>query len=116
MGKCEEAGKPSVVVRIVCRELESWYFGDLPAVERGLGIDNLRRYANKARYRTPDAIDSPSRELKKITSDAYSKIDGSREIGIQMSTEQNRSHSFGVFIAAVKHLVRDTSDNPQFGQ
>ncbi len=34
MGKCKEAGKSSVVVRIVCRELESWYFGDLRACRR----------------------------------------------------------------------------------
>ena len=30
--KCEEAGKPETIVRIACRELESWYFGDLAAV------------------------------------------------------------------------------------
>ena len=60
--KCEEAGKPAALVRIVCRELESWYFGDLPAVEQGLGLDNLRRHARRSRYRVPDAIDSPASE------------------------------------------------------
>ena len=115
MGKCEEAGRRSAVVRIVCRELESWYFGDLPAVEQGLGIDNLRRYANRASYRIPDAISAPSRELKKITHDAYQKVGGSREIGPWMS-EKNTSHSFRVFMAAVKRLVRDARDTRQFGQ
>ena len=116
VGKCEEAGKSSAVVRIVCRELESWYFGDLAAVEQGLGLDNLRRHARRSHYRDPDAIGSPSSELKRITHGAYQKVGGSREIGPRMSTEQNTSHSFRVFMAAVKHLVGDTRDTRQFGQ
>lgn len=109
MEKCDEAGKSSAVVRIVCRELESWYFGDLQAVEQGLALDNLRRHANKAKYREPDSIHSPSLELKKITSGAYQKVGGSREIGPRMSLEGNKSHSFRVFLAAVRHLA-DLSD------
>ena len=116
MGKCEEAGKQAAVVRIVCRELESWYFGDLPAVEVGLGLDNLRRHARRSRYRVPDAIDSPASELKKITHGAYQKVGGSREIGLRMSTEQNTSHSFQVFMSAVKRLAEDARGTRQFGQ
>ena len=115
MEKCEEAGK-SAVVRIVCRELESWYFGDLLAVEHGLGLENLRRYARRSRYRDPDAINSPASELKKITQGVYQKVGGSREIGRRMSTEQNTSHSFRVFMAAVKHFASDTDGTRQFGQ
>ena len=103
--KCKEAGKCSAVVRIVCRELESWYFGDLQAVERGLGLANLRRYADKQRYRIPDSIHSPSLELKKITRDAYQKVRGSREIGPYMSLDLNASHSFGVFVATLRQLA-----------
>ena len=116
MGKCEEAGKSSAVVRIVCRELESWYFGDLPAVEQGLGLDDLRRYARRSRYRIPDAIDSPASELKKITQGAYQKVGGSREIGLRMSTEQNTSHSFQVFMSAVQRLADEARGTRQFGQ
>ena len=116
MGKCEEAGKSSAVVRIVCRELESWYFGDLQAVEQGLGLDNLRRYARRSRYRVPDAIVSPYSALKEITQGAYQKVGGSREIGRRMSTEQNTSHSFRVFMAAVNRLASCTHDTRQFGQ
>lgn len=39
--KCNEAQKPDTIVRIACRELESWYFGDLKAVEKGLELSNL---------------------------------------------------------------------------
>ena len=105
MGKCKEAGKSSAVVRIVCRELESWYFGDLLAVEQGLELDNLRRYAGRSKYRVPDSIHSPSLELKKITHGVYQKVSGSREIGSRMSIEGNRSHSFHVFIAAVRQIA-----------
>ena len=103
--KCEEAGKPSAVVRIVCRELESWYFGDLVAVEHGLGLSNLRDHAAKRKYRVPDSIHSPSSELKKITGDAYQKVRGSREIGPHLRPDSNTSHSFGVFVATVRHLA-----------
>ena len=51
--------------------------------------------------------------MKKITQGAYQKVGGSREIGLRLSTEQNTSHSFRVFMAAVKHLASDTH---QFGQ
>lgn len=103
--KCEDADKPAAVVRIVCRELESWYFGDLRAVEQGLELDNVRRHARRAKYRVPDAIHSPSAELEKITRGAYQKVGGSRAIGSRMSLDGNTSHSFGVFVAAVRRLV-----------
>ena len=106
--QCDDAGKPDAVVRIVCRELESWYFGyfgDLQAVEQGLELHNMRRHARHSKYRVPDSIHSPASELKKITHGAYQKVGGSRAIGHRMSLEGNTSHSFGVFVEAVRRLV-----------
>lgn len=103
--QCDDAGKPDTVVRIVCRELESWYFGDLQAVEQGLELHNMRRHARQSKYRVPDSIHSPSSELKKITRGAYQKVGGSRAIGRRMSLDGNTSHSFGVFVEAVRRLV-----------
>jgi len=37
---CKVANRPDVLVRIACRELKSWYFGDLAAVETGLKEDD----------------------------------------------------------------------------
>ena len=91
--RCAEAGRASAKVRIVCRELESWYFGDLAAVEHGL------------RYRTPDSIHSPSSELRKITRNAYQKVAGSRAIGPCMATDGNTSRSFRAFVAAIRTVV-----------
>ena len=105
VGKCEEAGVPDATVRIVCRELESWYFGDLAAVERGLGLANLERYGGRSQYRVPDRIVSPSSELRKITGGSYQKVSGSRAIGPHMSLWSNKSVSFRVFLAAVRRLA-----------
>ena len=105
--KCQSAGRPDAIVRIACRELESWYFGDLSAVERGLGVGNLVRYGNKRQYRIPDAIRSPAFELSKITRNAYQKVSGSRDIGPKLSLDRNKSHSFRVFVQGVQSAVHD---------
>ena len=102
--KCKAAGRRATV-RVVCRELESWYFGDLAAVEHGLRIDNLQRFGRNRQYREPDSIVSPSRELKKITRDVYQKLAGSRAIGAHLSLCSNTSHSFRVFVSAIRHLA-----------
>ena len=103
--KCRKAGRPESVVRIACRELESWYFGDLGAASAGLGLPNLARHANRKKYREPDAIHSPGNELKKISRNMYQKVSGSRAIGLNLSPDVNRSHSFGVFVEGVRRAV-----------
>ena len=103
--KCREAGRPEALVRIACRELESWYFGDLSAVENGLGLSNLARYGRQEKYRIPDSIHSPGNELRTISRCAYQKLSGSRAIGPELSLDSNRSHSFGVFVDGIRRAV-----------
>lgn len=102
---CSEAGKPDAVVRIACRELESFYFGDLAAVEAGLGLRHLVQHKNKAKYRNPDAIGNPAEELEKLTGNAYQKVSGSRAIGPHLNVDQNTSRSFNVLVAGIRRLV-----------
>jgi len=64
--KCGEAGKDASLVRIVCRELESWYLADLAAVEKGLNLNNLARQQMKNPCRAPDSITCPSGYLRKM--------------------------------------------------
>ena len=45
--KCTEAGKADVLVRIACRELESFYLGDLKAVAQAIGPPNIARQQKK---------------------------------------------------------------------
>ncbi len=99
---CDAANKPRVLIRIACRELESWYFGDLAAVEVGLEINGLIDFQRKAKYRHPDNIIHPSTELKKITKNRYQKINGSRLIGKYLSLDNARSRSFRNFIEGVR--------------
>ena len=105
--KCIEAGKPATIVRIACRELESWYFGELLAVEKALELPNLSSYAKSAKYRIPDKIVKPSVELAKITNKKYQKISSSRKIGKYLSSEveKNTSVSYSHFISGLNKAL-----------
>lgn len=52
---CDRFTENNFLVRIVCHELESWYFGDSEAVGKAYGR-NLQKYVEKAKYRIPDEM------------------------------------------------------------
>ncbi|TGD72175.1 DUF4276 family protein [Mangrovimicrobium sediminis] len=104
VGKCAAAGKPEAVVRIACRELESFYLGDLAAVATAIGPGNLGNQQQKAKFRDPDRLGNPAEELKKIAP-TYQKVAGSRAIAPHMNLDNNRSRSFNVLLAGVKKLI-----------
>lgn len=106
MEKATNANRPETIVRIACRELESWYFGDLKAVEEALQVNGLLKFANKSQYRTPDAITNPASELDKITKGIYQKTSSSRAIGKILTAERNTSKSFKVFLAGVNKAIQ----------
>jgi hypothetical protein len=98
---CMSAGRPETVVRIACRELESFYLGDLRAVELGLQIRGLSAKQEKAKYRDPDRLQSPSLELERLTDKRYQKVAGSRAIAPHLDLERPRSRSFRHLIQAI---------------
>jgi hypothetical protein len=102
---CRQAGKPDVLVRIACRELESFYLGDLAAVERGLEIRGLVRHQQNKLYRDPDRLGSPSKELKTLTKGLYQKVGGSRGIGHHLDIDNTRSNSFHNLVAGIRRVV-----------
>jgi len=102
---CRQAGRYDCLVRIACHTLESWYLGDLQAVEAGLELNGLSRHQNKQKFRDPDRLANPVQELDRITGDQYQEVSGSRAIGGHLDTVLNRSHSFGVFIRGIKKLI-----------
>jgi hypothetical protein len=104
---CRSAGRNDTLIRIACREIESWYLADLSAVEAGLEIPGLARLQEKRKYRTPDNLGSPSDELARITAGRYQKISGSRSIGPHLSVSNNRSNSYRVFIDGLKKLMME---------
>ncbi len=104
--KCTEAHHPASLVRVACHELESWYLGDLAAVEVGLGITGLVRHQDKTPYNMPDDFAAPAKKLHTIAP-TYQKVGGSRAIGPHLNPANNRSHSFGVFVAGIQKLAAE---------
>jgi hypothetical protein len=110
LNKCIKVGRPDAIVRIACHELESFYLGDLHSVEKGLGITGLAKNQDKKKFRQPDNLPNPSRELQKLTNTRYQKVSGSRAIGRYLNLDNNRSRSFNALTQAIKKIV--LSSNP----
>lgn len=101
---CEASGKSvRCLVRIACRELESFYLADLQAVEQALEVSGLARQQQNRKYRDPDGLGSPSHELKLLTGKRYEKVSGSRAIGQHLAIDNTRSASFRNLVAAIRH-------------
>ena len=109
--KCHNA-KKKALIRIACRELESWYLGDLKAVANTFGPRVKPNDQNKTKYKTPDNLGNPFQVLKKIAP-GYQKLSGSREIGKSLSLENNCSKSFEVFLSGVRDLTKKHRALPQ---
>jgi len=102
---CRQAGKPAALVRIACRELESFYLGDLAAVEQGLEINGLVRQQQNRLFREPDQLVSPSKELKTLSKGSYQKVSGSRAIGPHLDPENSRSISFHNLVTGIRRIA-----------
>ncbi len=106
-----KTGKSDVaIIRIACRELESFYLGDLEAVEKGLQIPGLKKkYQNKAKYRHPDYLNNAAEELQKLTKGLYYKVSGSRNIAPYMNLENNQSYSFRILVNGILKIKEKCS-------
>lgn len=105
---CEASGKAArCLVRIACRELEAMYLADLLAVEQALELDGLSKRQRSKKYRSPDSLGSPSRELKALTGNRYEKVAGSRAIGQYLNLDNDRSPSFRNLIAAIHRMEHE---------
>lgn len=105
---CEASGKANLcLVRIACKELETFYLADLTAVEQGLQLTGLAKQQQTKKFRTPDSLGNPSLELKKLTDKRYEKVAGSREIGKHLDLENGRSPSFRNLICAIQRMENE---------
>lgn len=108
LARCADAGRQGVaLVRIACHELESFYLDDLAAVEAGLGINTLAKYQNTAKFRNPDVLQNPSKDLQTLTKQRYQKVSGSRLIGQHLNVDNERSSSFKNLIAGIRRMERE---------
>jgi hypothetical protein len=102
------SGGYKAVTRLAIEELEAWYFGDWQAVRAAYPrvSDSVPQ---KAPYRDPDAIRGGTWEaLERVLQDAgyfttgLRKIEVARAISRHMDPARNTSHSFHVFLTALR--------------
>ena len=100
------SGRKAKVI-IACHELESFYLGDLQAVERGMNIPGIAKRQNKAKFRRPDeSISDPSKQLSEISNGKYQKIGGSRAISSHLKLDgSNLSNSFRILLHGIRNLA-----------
>lgn len=105
---CATSGKlEACIVRIACTELESFYLADLAAVEQALGITGLAAQQKSRKFRAPDGLGCPSRELKTVTKNRYEKVAGSRAIGECLTLDNTRSSSFQNLIVGIRRMEHE---------
>lgn len=93
------------LIRIACHELESFYLGDLRAVEEGLGLSGLADRQKRKNYRMPDALSNACQELRKLTQESYQKLSGSERIAPCLRVDgSNRSASFNALVQGIGRM------------
>lgn len=108
LAKCIEASRqPIPLVRIACRELESFYLADLAAVETAMNIKGLVKQQSKSKFRSPDYLSSPSKELATLTKQRYQKVSDSRIIGQYLELNNERSSSFKNLIIGIRRIEQE---------
>ena len=91
------------IIRIVCEELESWFLGDLEAIEKAIDIAVPNK--NLRKYRNPDLLSNASEEIRKICHGSYQKVGYARKIAQHLSIEKNKSKSFNLFVKTLKQFA-----------
>jgi Domain of unknown function (DUF4276) len=113
---CNRSGESSVLVRIICHELESWFLGDLAAVEKAYDLkpNSLSRQQNNRKYRDPDRLNSAKQELQRLVKEYYAGTH-SKRIAPHLSLTKNTSRSFQTFLQGLKNVVEviESLDRPQ---
>lgn len=101
---CKQSNKCNYKIRILCRELESWYLADLEAIEKAFGVSGIAQKQRKKKFRNPDELGNPAYELKKLIP-GYQKIMSAREIAPFIDIQNTRSRSFHNFIKTITEIV-----------
>jgi len=99
-----QSGRAPSLVRIACRELESWIVGDWWAIAKAFERPELAAQGLKEAHRTPDDLVRPVDTIRRFVPE-YQKRDGARRIGPLLDPERNQSESFRAFCAGVKALA-----------
>lgn len=109
VGLCNDAGCHNALVRIACQELEAWYFGEPAAMAQAFENPMLNGIGNKARYRDPDAIMQPFREIVKLVPE-FQKISGARKMAAWLSRDRNQSRSYQVMMEGIERIFKEEEE------
>jgi len=103
---CQNAGESEIIVRIICHELESWFLGDLSAIEQAykLNPESLSQKQDQRKFRDPDQLNSAKEELKKLVPEYYPGTH-SRAIAPYLSLSKNKSRSFQSFLDGIQKIL-----------
>lgn len=111
-GICESTPRSDAIIRIVCKTLEAWYWGDLDAVAQAYPKFKPERVKDKKRNRIPDSIGDPYGRLKDVLKKhcgehtECGKMQMAERIAPHMCIDNNnKSESFNVFIKSVDTIV-----------
>lgn len=105
-----DPGHGRVRNRIVCRELESWFFGDIAALRKAYPRIP-QALGSKARYRNVDAISQTWESLERVLMQngyhqgGMPKTSVAAAVAEHMSVEENTSMSFQHFKDGVRAMV-----------
>lgn len=94
-----------ILIRIVCREMEAWYLGNMDAIQEAYPTFNAGAFKKKAKFRNPDICNAKD-ELKKILPH-YQEISSARKIGPYIQSENNVSGSFHQFLAGLQKIIQE---------
>lgn len=106
---CALGGRPDSLARVVCRELEAWYVGDINALAEAYpdAARRVRTSLGKRRFRDPDSVVQPANALAQLIP-AFQKRIAARAMGKLLSRD-NRSRSYQVFLAGVDRLYAESA-------
>ena len=110
---CRQGGRPETLVRIVCQELEAWFLGAPAALAEAYSNPRLADLGRKAKFRIPDVLGSPSRELARLVP-TFQKVDAARRLGrcLPLDVAASQSRSFQVFVRGICRLAAATDGEP----
>jgi hypothetical protein len=94
--------KHPVKFRIVIQELESWYLGDMKALEQAglIGAGEGARLARKGKFRTPENLTNAKQEFIKLVKQK-GQLQLARKIAPHLDLKSNTSPSFVQFVNAL---------------
>ena len=93
--KAKLGGRP-FTVRVVCNELESWFLGELDAVEAAYPKSKASKHKQAAKFRDPDVLGNANQELEKLVH-VVGKVGRAEAIASFSDPRKCISKSFQVF-------------------